>query len=77
MAIKTIDEYIMFFEWHLYDFLSMTLAWLNQTVVALGPFGSVPVTIGHIFLLFFIISVLAHCWLQYKLFVKWYREEAI
>ena len=75
--MKTLDEYIMFFEWYLYDFLSATLAWLNQTVVALGPFGSVPVTISHIFLLFFVIITLGYCWLQYKLFIRWYREEAI
>ena len=65
--MKTKDEYIQYIQWHLYDFISWTGEWLAQPAILIGPYGSVSITIGHVFLAYFILSALGLLWLRYKL----------
>ena len=68
--MKTLDEYIMFVEIQIYDFISWTGVWLTSPAISIGPFDSVIITIGHIFMLYFIISGLAVIWFTYRLNIK-------
>ena len=51
----------------LYDIIAKTGEWLVVPAALVGPHGSVYITIGHIFLTYFILSVLGLLWLAYKL----------
>jgi hypothetical protein len=51
----------------IYDVISWTGEWLSTPAALIGPHNSVYITIGHIFLAYFILSVFGLLWLSYKL----------
>ena len=54
----------------IYDIISWTGVWLASPAVSIGPFDAVVITIGHIFLLYFMVSTISILWLAYKLNCK-------
>ena len=54
----------------MYYIISWTGVWLASPAIFIGPFDAVVITIGHIFLTYFIISVISLLWLAYKLNYK-------
>jgi len=88
--MKIWDEYIIYIQWHLYNFVQLTGEWLEQPAILLGKyefvldgktwtmFSGVSITIAHIFLLYFIISAIGLLWLAYKLkYAKYPTDEEL
>ena len=73
--MKTIDEYIMFIEVMVYDFISWTNLWLASPVTAIGPYNAVVISISHVFLGYFIVSCIGLLWLAFTLNKKEYYEQ--
>ena len=68
--MKTIDEYIMFIEVMVYDFISWTNVWLASPVTGIGPYNAVVISISHVFLGYFMVSCIGLLWLTFKLNYK-------
>ena len=56
--LNTIKEII-------YDVIS----WINQPAMTIGPYDSVYINIGHIFVGYFILSAMGLLWLSFK--IEW------
>ena len=50
----------------IYDILSWTAVWLCQPVAAIGPYNAVTIVIGHIFLVYFILTSMLWIWLMHR-----------
>ena len=51
----------------IYDIISKTGEWLVIPAALIGPYGSVYITVGHKFFLYFILNAIGLLWLSYKI----------